>query len=120
MLRQRQPRVHDDEYLRSIRQLPCVVCGNHIETEAAHIRFADRRAAKSYTGKQQKPDDRWAIPLCSFHHRQQHNIGEHEFWKHYGLDPVFIALALSSVSGDYGSAVQIIQAVNEERSSDGL
>lgn len=115
MLQQRQPRVHDDKHLDFIRQLPCVICDNNIETQAAHIRFADARAAKRYVGKQEKPDDRWTLPLCGFHHMQQHNIGEIVFWKHYDLDPVFIALALRSVSGDYGSAVGIIQSFHEAR-----
>tara|TARA_R110002020_G_scaffold470280_1_gene696000 strand:- start:706 stop:876 length:171 start_codon:yes stop_codon:yes gene_type:complete len=26
-----------------------------------------------------KPSDTYAIPLCSWHHREQHNIGEKQF-----------------------------------------
>lgn len=109
MLRQRQPRVHDESHLTFIRSLVCVICGDNTSVEAAHLRVADARAAKRYVGKSEKPDDRWALPMCGGHHRQQHNVGEHDFWKHYDIDPVFVALALSSVSGEYGDAIQVIE-----------
>ncbi len=110
MLRQRQPRQHDNKHLDFIRELPCCICGNNTSTEAAHIRYQDARAAKRYVGKQEKPDDRWAIPLCGMCHREQHNMSEREFWKDMKQDPIFLALALFSVSGDYASGVQIIEA----------
>ena len=47
---QRQPRQHDEKHLAFIRTLPCVVCGNDIETEAAHIRMMDPTVAKPMTG----------------------------------------------------------------------
>jgi HNH endonuclease len=109
-LRQRQPREYDGAHLAWIRTLPCVVCGDDTSTEAAHIRYSDARAAKRNVGKSEKPDDRWTLPLCGQHHRAQHETSEREFWKHLGVDPIFLALALSCVSGDHAAGVQIIEA----------
>lgn len=96
-------------YLDWIRQLPCVICGDNTSTEAAHIRFGDRRAAKRPTGMGEKPDDRWALPLCGMHHREQHELGERLFWNLSG-DPILIAMALQLNSGDHEAAEQIIEA----------
>ena len=108
MLRQRQPRKHDDRHLDFIRSLPCVVCLDNTTTEAAHVRKPDPRAAKYYTGKSEKPDDCWTLPLCGKHHREQHSHSEAEFWQHLGIDPTFICLALHRVSGDHQAGEQII------------
>ena len=110
MLRQRQPRKHDNGHLDFIRSLPCCVCGDNTTTEAAHIRYQDPRAGKRYVGKGEKPDDKWAVPLCGKHHREQHGTGERIFWAGYDIEPIILALALFCVSGDYASGVQIIEA----------
>ena len=104
----RQPRQHKPDHLAFVRQLPCVVCMNDIETEAAHIRFGDRRAAKSNPGMQAKPDDTWTVPLCGKHHREQHTINEKKFWTSHEIDPLFIALALSNVSGNTSLGLMIV------------
>lgn len=44
--------------------------------EAAHVRIG------SGAGMGQKPDDWRAVPLCSWHHRAQHQ-GERTFWEAY-------------------------------------
>lgn len=49
---------------------------------------------KRPTGLGEKPDDKWAMPLCSEHHREQHSMGEREFWEGYGIDPIRNCLAL--------------------------
>jgi hypothetical protein len=97
--------------LAFIRQLPCCIpgCGNNIETEAAHIRFADPTVCKPQTGVATRPDDRFVLPLCSKHHRLQHSMGERKFWERY-FDPVKKALALYSVSGDHAAGEQIVMA----------
>lgn len=87
-------------YLNWIRDRPCVVCGDNTSVEAAHIRFADLRAAKRPTGMGERPDDSWAIPLCGDHHRLQHSGNERKFWKSEGIDPIFVALALNRVAGN--------------------
>jgi hypothetical protein len=112
---QRQPRAKDETHLRFIRSLPCLICGNPIETEAAHIRMADRSVAKDITGIAVKCDDRFTVPLCGAHHREQHDKGnETLWWFDRGIDPIKAALALYSVSGDYERGLRIVQA-NIER-----
>lgn len=110
-MRQRQPRERNETHLAFVRQLPCVVCGNNIETEAAHIRMADRTVAKPMTGIATKADDRFVVPLCGMHHRIQHEWGdERAWWADIGLDGIKVALALYSVSGDQERGEQIVQA----------
>jgi hypothetical protein len=91
-----------------IRQLPCLVCGNSISTEAAHVRYAEPRAAKPITGIGIKPDDTFIVPLCGDCHREQHDVGERKFWSE--IDPVYVALALTRISGDHEAGSLICAA----------
>lgn len=109
-MRQRQPRQHDEQHLAFIRQLPCLICGNDIETQAAHIRFADDKAGKRYCGKQEKPDDVWAVPLCGICHARQHSANEREFWRLIEIDPIRVAAVLALNTGDHEAGVEIINA----------
>lgn len=97
----RWPRQHNDRHLDFIRQLPCVICGDNTSTEAAHIRMMDPSIGKPMTGIGTKPDDKFTLPLCGRHHREQHAMREFTFWDEKGIDPVKKALALYSVSGDH-------------------
>lgn len=108
-MRQRRPRQKDDGHLKFIRQLPCVICGDNTSTEAAHVRMPDPSVAKPLTGIAIKPDDRFTVPLCGKHHMDQHSMSEREWWHGRG-DPVKIALALYSVSGDHAAGEQIVLA----------
>ncbi len=110
VMRQRQPRDHDEAHLQFIRQCPCLICQNNIETEAAHVRFSDARAAKDNPGVSAKPSDLFTVPLCSACHRRQHSMGERQFWNNEGIDPIFVSLALWARSGDLEAAERIIQA----------
>ena len=98
-----------EKYRNFIRTLPCLVCKNPIETEAAHVRFADARAAKPASGVGIKPADHWLVPLCSRHHRDQHSVPEKEWWSAVGIDPIFVAMALTIHAFDVGAADQIIR-----------
>ncbi len=109
-MRQRQPRHHAEWHLAFIRQLPCLVCGNDIETQAAHIRFADDKVAKRYCGKAEKPDDTWTLPLCGVCHARQHNTSEREFWKLVEIDPIRVAMALALNTGDREAGLEIVNA----------
>jgi len=93
MLRQRQPRVKDNKHLNHIRSLPCCICGG-IDTEAAHIRTGALAYDKPHTGMAEKPSDKWALPLCNRHHREQHGMNEMDFWKRHGINPFMLALTL--------------------------
>lgn len=97
------------DHLAFIRTLPCVICGDDTTTEAAHVRMMDIRIAKPITGMQIKPDDKFTLPLCGAHHREQHTMKEGNFWLGYDADPVLLSLALFSVTGDAQEACRIIR-----------
>lgn len=107
-MRQRLFRVHDDAHLNFIRSLPCVCCGNNIQTEAAHLRAIDRMYGKGITGAGRKPSDMWTLPLCSQHHRDQHSGNEKAFWATQGINPFVLALSLFAASGDPDLAHEVI------------
>ena len=108
---QRRPRRHDENHLAFIRQLPCCVCFDNIHTQAAHIRYSDGRIGKTNPGVGAKPSDIYVLALCNAHHEQQHSMGsERRFWELYKIDPILIALALYSISGDMEEAERIILA----------
>lgn len=112
-MRQKKPREHDGSHLEFLRGLPCLVCLDNTATEAAHIRYSDRRAAKVNAGVGQKPSDFWCVPLCGRHHREQHEMGDEEkFWGQEMIDPLFVALALYVNSGDQDAGETIIRAAH--------
>lgn len=94
-LRQRQPRVEDPAYLAYVRTLPCLICARPGPNDPAHIRAAAPLYGKSYTGKGEKPDDKWVLPLCRKHHDAQHRESELGWWAGMGIvDPFAVAVAL--------------------------
>ena len=111
---QRRPRQHDEKYLRFIRSLPCVVCKDDTTTEAAHIRFSDASIGKFNAGVGAKPDDKFALPLCGDHHRQQHLIGdERTWWRCVDMDPIEISKQLYAVSGNYEAGLRIVMRAGQ-------
>lgn len=106
--RQRQPRTTNEAHCAWIRTLPCLITGRRDRIECAHIRYADSRFAKRETGKGERPDDRWTVPLCRDMHRHQHEFDERSWWKFAQIDATQVALALWNVSGDSEAAEQII------------
>lgn len=61
---------------------------------AAHV----RNGVWDGKGMGVKNHDRWLVPLCSQHHTDggflaQHTLGEDEFWKRHGKDPIKLAAA---------------------------
>jgi hypothetical protein len=101
----KEPRVKNERHLRFIRGLPCCVCHDPTSTEAAHVRFTCDE--KRNPGMQQKPDDKWTVPLCGRHHRDQHAMNEKVFWLTVGIDPIKLCEALFSVSGDHEAGERI-------------
>lgn len=85
------------------------MCLDNTATEAAHIRYGDRRAAKFNPGIGQKPSDCWTIPLCGKHHREQHSQNEQKFWNSQMIDPIAVAAWLYIASGDHEAGCQIVQ-----------
>lgn len=104
-------RVRSRNHLDFIRQLPCLPCGNAIETQAAHIRALYYPIAKPITGMGIKSDDCYTVPLCGKCHDKQHRGDEFMFWDnhHIGLNgAILVALALFAHSGDIEKGEAIV------------
>ncbi len=108
-LRQRLPRKEDGHHLDFIRSLPCVCCGNDIETQAAHLRTENRKYGKDFTGGGRKPSDMWTLPLCGRCHDKQHSGAEAYFWMAHEINPWVLALSLFAASGDRDLAMEVIE-----------
>lgn len=104
----KRQRVEDDAHLKWLRTLPCVISGER-PVDAAHVKYADPVYGKRAVGMQEKPDDRWCLPLARRLHDDQHKGNEREFWARHGLDPLRIALALHACSGDDEQAEVILR-----------
>jgi hypothetical protein len=102
-IKRKRPRVESAAHLKFIRSLPCCVCGSR-NVEAAHIRMASPVHGKRDTGIGQKADDRWTLPLCTAHHREQHEGSEAAFWAAKGIDPFMLALVLWGSTDDTEAA----------------
>jgi hypothetical protein len=108
----KRPRAESKSHLEFVGRLPCLICGDDTRTEAAHIRMASAKFAKSESGIGQKPDDAFTVPLCSDCHARQHDVGEEIFWSSMTApkdDPLDIALRIWKYSGDYESATLVIK-----------
>lgn len=104
-IRQREPRRCDDGYLRWLRKKPCCVCGKS-PVDAAHIRFASEAYGKRAVGMAEKPDDKWAVPLCRGCHTLQHSMNEQEFWRERRILVLLLAQRLYSEYGGTGGKVK--------------
>lgn len=104
----RDPRKFNDKHLDFIRSLPCIVTGDNVTVEAVHIRMNDPRIGKANPGSH-KPHDYFTLPLSGEEHRRQHKMNERVYWQRVGIDPVFYALALYAVSGDYEQGCKIVE-----------
>lgn len=94
-LRQRQPRQEDVAFLAFVRRHRCCSCQAPAPSQAAHVRMASAAHGKRSTGIGERPDDKWAVPLCADCHldgaRAQHRIGERAFWAEVCVDPFRVA-----------------------------
>lgn len=98
--------IRDKHHLDFIRQLECVKCASpHVE--AAHLRMG------TDGGMGMKPSDRWVLPLCSAHHRQQHAMGEPAFWS--GWDPHKLCQDIWFATGDYYEAIATIERSRDDQ-----
>jgi hypothetical protein len=104
----KRPREHSEPHLKFIRRLPCVVCGKR-DVEAAHIRSGALRHGKPEGATSEKPHDRWSLPLCTAHHREQHSMNELAFYAQFGIDPFVTALALWAETGNEDAAEVIVR-----------
>ena len=89
----KEPRIRCPGHCAWIRGFPCAVHDERVcsgKIEAAHIRIG------TDGGMGMKPSDCYVVPLCAHHHREQHQVGEHNFWAYFTgyFDPHKIAAQL--------------------------
>ena len=89
------------QHRRFVRKRVCAVYGASSEpcsfrSECAHVRAGLPEGEQA--GVSQKPHDAFTVPLCSYHHREQHRIGEPAFERKYGVRLLNTALALARIS----------------------
>lgn len=104
---QKLPSKKREKHLAFIRSLSCVICA--CPCEPCHVRFSDARYGTHNT-MSKKPDDMFTLPLCRWHHREQHSGSEVEYWEKVGIDPHAMALALYRISGDIERGDRIVAA----------
>lgn len=108
----------DSDYLAMLRELPCLKCGVEPCGEAAHVRLASAAYGKA-SGLQQKPDDKWALPLCGDDHREardaQHKRREHDFWRDLGINPLIACERLHAQRGDLVAMRAVVLTTIAER-----
>jgi hypothetical protein len=90
-LRQRQPRIRDEGYLKWLRKQSCACgCGKPAPSDAAHLRAGSIAYGKEYPGLGAKPSDCWAMPLNRSCHMRQHAYGDElGFWAAHGVPDPF-------------------------------
>ncbi|HYD66139.1 hypothetical protein [Azospirillum sp.] len=110
----------DPDYLRMVRECPCLMCGLDPCGEAAHVRFASAAYGKA-SGLQKKPEDRWALPCCGQDHRvarhAQHNRNEQEFWASLGIIALQTCVRLYAVRGDLVAMRAVVMVAISERTA---
>ena len=90
------------QHLAFVRQLSCVTCGKAAPSEAAHLRTGTDGGVGS------KPGDRYAVPLCTACHAEQHRVGELTFWSELCIDPLNVAFRLWTVSANVEACERIV------------
>ena len=113
-MRLKRAREHNERHLDFIRELPCAVCAAQFATEAAHLRAGNLKFGKLPAGMQEKPSDKWTLPLCSACHRDQHDVNEERFWKARGINPWVLAMSLYNCSGDYELAATVLERSRDD------
>ena len=76
-----------------VRKHHCCVPGcKGLPIECAHVRGG------TDGGMALKPSDWWVVSLCSYHHREQHLLGESPFELKYGLELLELAVRFARLS----------------------
>lgn len=108
----------DEDYLKQIRECPCLSCGQDPCGEAAHVRFASAAYGKS-SGLGKRPESKWAVPLDASCHRlaktAQHNRNEQEFWHSLGINILATATRLYAQRGDLVAMRAVVFVAIAER-----
>jgi hypothetical protein len=99
-----------EAHLALIRQLPCVACPALCRSDPHHLRGGPASKERSFGVKS---TDRWAVPICRFHHEEVHRIAvryEADLFHKWRLDPYALANALWHGTGDLARMKAILDA----------
>lgn len=102
------PKIRNRNHLKFIASLPCIICGA-ADVQAAHLRSGNS------AGMGLKSGDDKTLPLCLFHHAEQHKCGNEAKWwsNHGGYDNAnMLALKLYELTGQHTKAQR---AIHEHR-----
>ncbi len=96
-------RFEDEDHLKWIRTLPCLLCGGTAEVH--HL----LRVPTNERGGAMKTGDRWAVPLCHEHHMLLHTWGDEiAFMSANKIYGPAIAALLYQLTGDTDAALRSI------------
>ena len=81
------PQIRSRAHLQWVRGHVCAIDSDQCEgkVEAAHVRIG------TDGGMGVKPSDIYTIPLCHYHHDQQHRLGERSFEAQHKISMLRIA-----------------------------
>ena len=87
----RDTRWRSPAHCNFVRSHHCAIAGGmDVPIEVSHVRIG------SGAGVGQKPDDHRTVPLCSTHHRRQHEVGERTFWAGIDVEALIDAFCRAS------------------------
>lgn len=70
---------------------------------------------KPSTGMGEKPDDKWAVPLCRKCHMEQHRYNELAWWDFHRKNPFKIAMQLYKIFGGTGGKPRVKRKTVKKR-----
>lgn len=100
-------------HLELIRRLDCSVCNERHQLHAHHLRHGQ---AGKERGVYLKSTDRWAVPLCRFHHDEIHRIAtryEAQFFQGKGIASQRLAAALWNNTGNQVAMQGVVTAFKQ-------
>lgn len=126
MIRQREPRRRDRDYMGWLARLPCVACAAagqaRFGVEIAHNKLSIAAHGWRGAGVQEKSHDDRALPLCPGHHRGtggEHDVGMRQFWDALGICPACLCESLRAAYEAQESGIDVIWTAVRARRTDG-
>ena len=114
---------NDLEYLKKLRSLPCVVCGNPAPNTVHHLKDTGQRGAAM------RSPDKFGLPLCMAGfthgddcHGQVERIGsrrELRWFADHGIDAIELCYALWGVKHSYDAMLRVLMAHRNEEKPEG-
>lgn len=100
----------DPGHLGLLRKLPCSVCPVISRIDPHHLKSGPAAKERAFG---RKSTDRWAVPVCRFHHEDleaKGSCGELAWFQRYALDPLELANALWTATGDLNRMIRVLDA----------